>query len=152
MQAADHGLTGQGAAVEGTAAAQDDAAAPVFLLVDDNHINLKILSTYMKKIGRPYATATNGLEAIQAFGEAGGRFKCVFMDISMPIMDGFEATRRIRALETERHLEPAAIFALSGLASASAQREAFESGIDLFLTKPVKLKELGNILAARGLT
>ena len=73
------------------------------------------------------------------------------MDISMPVMDGFEATRRIRAYERENGLQPVAIFALSGLASASAQQEAQESGIDLFLTKPVRLKELSLILQQRDL-
>lgn len=74
----------------------------------------------------------------------------------MPVMDGFEATRRIRAHEAEMQQDgevaaPAAIFALSGLASSSAQQEAFWSGVDLFLTKPVKLKELGSILRERGM-
>jgi len=125
--------------------------AAEFLLVDDNHINLKILSSYTNKIGRPYTTASNGLEAVEAFTRGAGRYKCVFMDISMPVMDGFEATRRIRAHERDHGLKAASIFALSGLASASAQQEAFESGIDLFLTKPVRLKELGTILDASGL-
>ena len=122
-----------------------------FLLVDDNHINLKILSSYTNKIGRAYSTASNGLEAVEAFTHGAGRYRCVFMDISMPVMDGFEATRRIRAFERDKGLKPASVFALSGLASAGAQQEAFESGIDLFLTKPVRLKELGTILEATGL-
>ncbi|KAH8899884.1 hypothetical protein GQ53DRAFT_869088 [Thozetella sp. PMI_491] len=125
--------------------------SPVFLLVDDNPINLKILSSYMKKIGHSYATATNGLEAVEAFCEDPAHYKCIFMDITMPIMDGFEATRRIRAHEREQGLKALPIFALSGLASASAQQEALESGIDLFLTKPVILKELGVVLETRGL-
>ncbi|KAK2053757.1 hsp90-like protein [Colletotrichum caudatum] len=82
----------------------------------------------------------------------GGGFQCVLMDISMPVMDGFEATRRIRAIETEQGLARCHIFALTGLASASAQQEAFASGIDLFLTKPVRLKELSNILETKGVT
>lgn len=122
-----------------------------FLLVDDNPINLKILTTYMKKLKLPYRTATNGQQAVDVFGQDSGRYKCVFMDISMPVMDGFEATRHIRAMEMERRLHRCAIFALTGLASADAQQEAFTSGIDLFLTKPVKLAELSQILSARDL-
>lgn len=70
----------------------------------------------------------------------------------MPVMDGFEATRHIRSTEAELSLHRCTIFALTGLASADAQQEAFTSGIDLFLTKPVKLAELNQILSARNLT
>ncbi|KAG8417255.1 hypothetical protein J3459_012460 [Metarhizium acridum] len=120
-----------------------------FLLVDDNPINLKILITYMKKLRLPYRTATNGQHAVDLFREGNGLYKCVFMDISMPMMDGFEATRHIRNTEMEKSLHRCTIFALTGLASADAQQEAFTSGIDLFLTKPVKLAELSQILSAR---
>lgn len=68
----------------------------------------------------------------------------------MPIMDGLEATRLIRAHEQEKALKPALIIALTGLASAQTQQEAYASGIDLFLTKPVPLKELGRILHSKG--
>ncbi|EHK22762.1 putative histidine kinase/response regulator [Trichoderma virens Gv29-8] len=129
----------------------DAITAPEFLLVEDNSINLDILSIYMKKLGRPYHTATNGAEALSAYKLNPKHCKYIFMDVSMPIMDGFEATRRIRAYERDNQIKPAIIFALTGLASESAQQEAFGSGVDLFLTKPVKLKELGMILRSRGL-
>ncbi|KAK1975452.1 hsp90-like protein [Colletotrichum cereale] len=121
-----------------------------FLLVDDNALNLKILASYMKKLGHEFHNARNGQEALEIFRKAGGDFQYVLMDISMPVMDGFEATRRMRAIETEQGLARCHIFALTGLASASAQQEAFASGIDLFLTKPVRLKELSKILETEG--
>jgi CheY-like chemotaxis protein len=124
---------------------------PEFLLVEDNSINLDILSIYMKKLGRAYHTAVNGSLAVEAYKENPNHCKYIFMDVSMPVMDGFEATRCIRAYEREHQLKPCVIFALTGLASESAQQEAFGSGVDLFLTKPVKLKELGMILRSRGL-
>ncbi|KAK3073530.1 hypothetical protein LTR53_004819 [Teratosphaeriaceae sp. CCFEE 6253] len=71
----------------------------------------------------------------------------ILMDISMPIMNGFEATRLIRAFEHQHGVQPAHIVALTGLGSASAQQEAFTSGVDLYLTKPVRLKELTKVLA-----
>ncbi|KAF4907160.1 Peroxide stress-activated histidine kinase mak1 [Colletotrichum fructicola] len=123
----------------------------LFLLVDDNVINLKILSEYMKKLGHKYTTAMDGKQAVEAFRKGEGRYKCIFMDISMPVMDGFEATREIRVFETRKNMPRCQVFALTGLASASAQEEAFASGIDLFLTKPVKLKELSKILQTRDL-
>ncbi|EFQ26875.1 hsp90-like protein [Colletotrichum graminicola] len=121
-----------------------------FLLVDDNALNLKILASYMKKLGHEFQNAMDGQEALDIFRKAGGGFQFVLMDISMPVMDGFEATRRIRAIEAEQCLTRCHIFALTSLASASAQQEAFASGIDLFLTKPVRLKELSKILEAKG--
>ncbi|KAH7481277.1 hypothetical protein FOMA001_g7924 [Fusarium oxysporum f. sp. matthiolae] len=129
---------------------KDYFRASEFLLVDDNFINLKILSSYMKKLKQPYQTASDGLEALTAYEADPGRYSCILMDISMPVMDGFEATRRIRAFESQQGLRPALILALTGLASEEAQREATVSGLDLFLTKPVRLKELGPILRAKG--
>ncbi|KAK1585410.1 hsp90-like protein [Colletotrichum navitas] len=131
---------------------KDRKSRQKFLLVDDNALNLKILASYMKKLGYEFQNATDGREALDIFRKAGGGFQFVLMDISMPIMDGFEATRRIRALEMEQGLTRCHIFALTGLASASAQQEAFASGIDLFLTKPVRLKELSKILETKGVS
>ena len=125
---------------------------PSFLLVDDNAINLKILRTYMGKLKCSSQVVTNGLEAVEAFKTMLGDKKCVLMDISMPVMDGLEATRRIRSFESSNKLEPAVIIALTGLGSQETQQAAFSSGVDLFLTKPVRLKELGDILTSRGLT
>ena len=122
-----------------------------FLLVDDNAINLKILKTYMTKLKCSFEGAMNGQEALDVFKTMSGSRKCVLMDISMPVMDGLEATRRIRLFESSKKLEPAVIIALTGLGSQETQQAAFSSGVDLFLTKPVQLKELGNILILKGL-
>jgi CheY-like chemotaxis protein len=65
----------------------------------------------------------------------------------MPVMNGMESTRAIRKLEVERGQKPAWIIALTGLASASARQETFSSGINLFLTKPVRFNELREILS-----
>lgn len=64
----------------------------------------------------------------------------------MPLMDGLESTRKIRQLERAQNIKPATVIALTGLASATIQREAIASGMDLFLTKPVDLKSLQRTL------
>lgn len=122
-----------------------------FLLVDDNPINLSVLCAYMKKLESKYATAADGLEAVEKFQENPDLFRCILMDISMPRMDGIEATKQIRAFEQSKEREPVVILALTGLASASAQQDAYASGVDVFLSKPVKLKELSTILREKDL-
>ena len=101
----------------------------------------------------------NGLEALNLYREKitsttlntdaatnTSSFDVVLMDINMPIMDGLEATREIRALERDMNVRPATIIALTGVASAEVKNEAFISGINLFLIKPVRLADLEVIL------
>lgn len=169
-----------------------DLAAPAIgrphvLLVDDNDINLQLLVMFMKKQNLSYATASNGLIALEKYEAACGAeagagapgvsasppsppsssggntpaarhhhpnglpsgqpFTHILMDLSMPVMDGLTSTRRIRALEVERGVKPAAmIIALTGLASAEAQDDALLAGINKFLVKPVKFGELKGLL------
>ncbi|KAF5010445.1 hypothetical protein FDECE_3414 [Fusarium decemcellulare] len=110
----------------------EESFEPQFLLVDDNSINLR--------------ATINGLEALKTFQSDPKRFCCVFMDINMPIMDGLESTRQIREFERENHLTPITIIAITGLATDSARNEAFASGMDVFLTRPVGLRQLIPVL------
>jgi CheY-like chemotaxis protein len=75
-------------------------------------------------------------------------------DLSMPIMDGFEATRQIRKMEAgyERapSLRESIIIALTGLASQNDEDEAFDAGVDIYLTKPVHFPKLSNLLQRYG--
>ncbi|KAH8599634.1 hypothetical protein B0O99DRAFT_724009 [Bisporella sp. PMI_857] len=112
------------------------------LLVEDNEINLKLLVAYMRKLKLNHATAINGLEALNRYKEAQGGFDVIFMDISMPIMSGIESTRHIRRFEREQGLNPVALVALTGAANPTTRQEAFSSGVDLFLTKPVPMRSL----------
>ncbi|KAJ4191169.1 hypothetical protein NW767_010964 [Fusarium falciforme] len=128
-----------------------DTREPRFLLVEDNAINMRILQAFMKKLGHVYDAATDGRQAVDSYRDGGGRYRCILMDISMPVMDGFEATRLIRGFEKEKHLPRCHIFAISGLASKEAQEDAFATGLDLFLSKPVQLKELSRILKSHGI-
>jgi CheY-like chemotaxis protein len=68
----------------------------------------------------------------------------------MSVMDGLEATRLIREFERQHKLAPTLVIALTGLASANTQQEAFASGVDIFLTKPVRYAELGRIIESHS--
>ncbi|KAK6716640.1 hypothetical protein SNK04_007592 [Fusarium graminearum] len=128
-----------------------ESTGKTFLLVDDNSINLKMLVMFMKKLKLQYSTASNGQEAVTKYKENPASYKCVFMDISMPVMNGFEATRHIRTFEAECAIPKCSIFAITGLASRDAQQEAVLSGIDLFLTKPIALAEMKHLLESKEL-
>ncbi|KAL4780387.1 hypothetical protein BJX76DRAFT_338103 [Aspergillus varians] len=119
---------------------------PSVLLVDDNSVNLQLLVAVMKKAKFSYLTACNGLEALEVYKAHAKEIQVILMDISMPVMDGLESTREIRSfekLQRDKHrCRPATIIALSGLGSASVREEACNSGVDLFLCKPVRFQEL----------
>ncbi|KAM0721530.1 hypothetical protein Q7P37_002455 [Cladosporium fusiforme] len=150
-----------------TSAPNRSAVAISLLLVDDNAINLRLLEVFAKKSGHPYRTAQNGQEAVSVYEKAArndrssddslnsdhgadvrlaGKPEVVLMDINMPVMDGFEAARAIRRFEKASGTPRATIIAVTGLGDTAAQELSFASGMDLFLTKPVKMKELTEIL------
>jgi CheY-like chemotaxis protein len=134
--------------------------SPKLLLVDDNMINLKLLRHFITRLGyKTVDEADNGLEAVKKVEERPEGYDVIFMDISMPVLDGFGATREIRRIESTRHENaiqagnikaakkaPALVIALTGLAGKNDQEEARECGVDLFLTKPVALKEVKKML------
>ncbi|KAJ5786896.1 uncharacterized protein N7503_012108 [Penicillium pulvis] len=120
------------------------------LLADDNEINLKILVAFMKKLGYKYAIAHNGQEALDIFRQNAHNIEIILMDISMPIMDGIESTRRIREFEkTLENKRRTMILALTGVAQAETERDAIGSGMDAFLTKPARLNGLRPIIKER---
>lgn len=115
---------------------------PNLLLVDDNPVNLRVLSMCLRQVGCTHTLATNGQEAIDAFKANATSFDLVFMDISMPVKDGYEATREIREHERKAGLRRVRIIALTALGSKEARHEAHTSGVDLFMSKPVKMSEI----------
>lgn len=100
----------------------------------------------MNKNNLQFAEAGDGLEALRAYQSAQTRFDVILMDMSMPVMDGVSATRAIRQYELEYNIPRCYIIALTGLASASAKLEAWNAGIDHFMTKPVNFKTLEKFL------
>lgn len=116
------------------------------LLVEDNQINLRILSQYMSKLSQQYILATNGREALDTYTSSTESIDLILMDVQMPIMDGMEATREIRRWEVKHGLSPTAVVALTAAAGEDIRNEAHASGMDAFLVKPVEMKVLRRVV------
>lgn len=102
------------------------------LAVDDNRTNLHILQVFLKKLGHDVLLAENGEEAVRCFETESPDL--VLLDIMMPVMDGFEAARRIKAMTNERWTP---IIFLSALNRDENLVEGLDAGADDYLTKPI---------------
>jgi len=112
------------------------------LLVEDNKVNQLVAVGMMKKIGVQIEVANNGVEAVDAVKEK--QFDLIFMDCHMPIMDGYEATRDIRALEVGGQRVP--IIALTANCVHDNEAYCLEVGMDDYMQKPFKTEELENTI------
>ena len=114
----------------------DEARALKVLLVDDSRDNLALVHAYFKKL--PYAIddAENGAVAVEKFKT--GTYDVVLMDIEMPVMDGYTATRAIRAIERESGRGRVPIIALTASVLVEALKKARDAGCDAHVAKPVK--------------
>ncbi|MBX2847447.1 MAG: response regulator [Acidiferrobacterales bacterium] len=108
------------------------------LIVEDNLINQKVTSSIIEKLGYPVTIADNGQEAVDLCRELD--FSIIFMDLSMPQMDGFEATELIR--RNEKGSSRSTIIAVTGHAFIEHRQRCEEVGIDDFLSKPYNLFKL----------
>lgn len=112
------------------------------LAVDDNSANLKLIITLLENLGLVVDGAHNGEAALEAVQTT--HYDLIFMDIQMPVMDGIEATRRIRQLEPSQVRVP--IIALTAHALAEERQNMLDSGMDDYLTKPVDEDQLQRTL------
>jgi len=113
------------------------------LLVEDNEMNRDMLSRRLVRNGYEVFIAVDGLQgADMAFSK---RPDLILMDMSLPVIDGWEATRRIKANDATRHIP---VIALTAHAMAGDREKAMEVGCDDYDTKPVEISRLlGKILA-----
>ncbi len=110
------------------------------LLVDDEPINRKVVVAILEQFGLEMEVAKNGIEAVQMV--KANHYSLVFMDIQMPEMSGFEATKIIRSLEKKSERKRATIIAMTANDAATSRRKSIEAGMDDFLAKPIKLEIL----------
>ena len=109
------------------------------LVVEDEPSNREIAEVILTSHGHRVTCAENGQEALKLCHDEGMRFDAILMDVLMPVMDGLEATRRLRAHPETRDLT---IICVSAKASGSDQGAGLSAGCDTYVRKPYKRKEL----------
>ncbi len=125
--------------------AKRDGSGIRVLLAEDNPINSEIAAMILTQEGFDVVTVDNGKRAVEALAEADeDTYSVVLMDIQMPVLNGYDATRQIRAMEGKRGQIP--IIALTANTFESDRREAFEAGMNAHVTKPLQPDRLVSIL------
>ena len=112
------------------------------LLVEDNPINQRVARRFLERLGCEVHVVNDGQQGVEAFHE--GAFSIILMDMQMPVMDGVEATQRIRKLETGGMRTP--IVALTANAMMGTLERCLEAGMDDYLTKPLDISRLRDVL------
>lgn len=114
------------------------------LVVEDNELNLEISKDILESAGVVVESAEDGSIAVERLKEKGpDYYDCILMDIQMPVMDGFEATREIRKMFPDKRIP---IIALSANAFDEDRRKSFEAGMDGHLAKPIVIAQLEDSL------
>jgi two-component system, sensor histidine kinase len=130
---------------ESVQSAVPPAAAPTchVLIIEDNKDALHALATLLQLIGHRTETAATGAEGVER--ALATRPQVVLIDLGLPVLDGFEVARQVRAALGEEVL----LVALTGHALEEDRRRAQEAGFDAHLPKPVELEDLNRVLASR---
>ncbi len=117
-----------------------------FLAAEDNEINAEILSEILSIEGASCEIVENGRLALERFENAGeGEFDAILMDVQMPVMNGYDATRAIRELE-RKDAKEIPIIAMTANAFAEDEREALNAGMNVHLAKPIDVELLKQVI------
>lgn len=129
----------QSSAAEGSA---DDFSGKRLLLVEDNELNMEIAQEILCAVGFSVDTAQNGLIAVEMVrNSAAGYYDAILMDIQMPVMDGYQASREIRDLEN-KDLAEIPIIALTANTFDEDKKKALTNGMNAYVAKPIDVKVL----------
>ncbi|OSM07191.1 putative sensor histidine kinase response regulator [Magnetofaba australis IT-1] len=124
-------------------AAQEMAAMRI-LIAEDCDENINLMQAYLRDTAHQIHFARDGEQALEAFRD--GAFDLVLMDVQMPRLDGYSATRAMRQWEAEQGAEPTPIHALTAHAFSEARDQSHAAGCDGFLTKPIRKRDLLSFL------
>jgi CheY-like chemotaxis protein/HPt (histidine-containing phosphotransfer) domain-containing protein len=111
------------------------------LVAEDSPVNREVMADFLNELDCAADFVTNGLEAVEAVGKK--EYEAILMDCQMPELDGYEATRRIRARPADRRIP---IVAITAHAFEDERVRTRQAGMDAFISKPVKLEELAELL------
>jgi CheY-like chemotaxis protein len=124
-----------------------DNAPPtkLVLLVEDHENNQRVALARLRRLGYAAHVVENGLEAVHAIAQSADLYAAVLMDWQMPVMDGIEATQRIRTLEqqTHRHIP---IIGMTANAMKGDREKCLAAGMDDYMSKPLSLPDLHRVL------
>ena len=118
------------------------------LVVEDNTTNRTVIGAFLTKLGLSYTMAEDGQQGVELY-KIDPDIDLVLMDIHMPVMDGYAATRQIRAWEQENGKPPLPVIALTADAFEEDRQHALQAGMDDFLTKPIVWEDLQAALMGR---
>ena len=122
-----------------TRASFKDFSEAKILIVEDNKINQRILAGVLEGSGIRFTLAVNGMEALQELSKYYNKFDLVLMDIEMPIMNGYEATKKIR---TNREFDELPIIAVTGLNEPEDTNKMIKIGMNGYILKPLDIGSL----------
>lgn len=116
-----------------------------FLCAEDNQLNAEILQELLEMSGAECKICSNGKELLETFQKAeDGRYDMILMDIQMPVMNGYEAAKKIRNLENKAKRIP--IIAMTANAFTEDVQNSLDAGMDAHISKPMDLESLKNII------
>ena len=126
----------------GSGAGHGNLIPPRILVVEDNPVNQMVALRMLTRLGYRADAVGNGVEALDAVLRT--RYAAILMDCAMPVMDGYEATRRIRQTESIGHRLP--IIAVTALAQPWDRQRCLAAGMDDYVSKPIRAATLAMAL------
>jgi len=123
---------------------QTNSEALPILLVEDYEANILVTTIILENFGYHYEVARNGQEAMERFSP--GKYSIIMMDVEMPVMNGYEVTRHIRAFEKAETAIPVAIIAMTAHAMKGDREKCIAAGMDDYIAKPFSLDQLQAVL------
>lgn len=123
-----------------------DLSDYTILIVDDNEINIVVAQGLLNAQGANVVTAHSGQEGLERLQQSPQGVDAILMDCQMPIMDGYEATKRIRSAEAGNHYQSIPIIAMTAAAMSGEREKCLAAGMDDYITKPLSAGHLFKLL------